>query len=172
MASKKNESESIALLSMYGDEDDDIEEDVDNADDNNTDDNAIPTENKQQSESGANETVNMEEGSIVDYGHDEAVILHSSANESVAGEEALNNMSECGQKEINPLNKFLPSPPTTRCCDELQEKLIKFRMLKKKRGRSFNSEVRNRKEYRNPDFLTQAVTYQNIDEIGTCFIKI
>ncbi|KAI3740158.1 hypothetical protein L2E82_30580 [Cichorium intybus] len=91
----------------------------------------------------------MEEGTIVDYGHDKVIKL----------------------KEINPLDKFLPPPPTTRCSDELQEKLIKFRMLKKKRGRSFNSEVRNRKEYRNPDLLTHAVTYQNIDEIGTCFIR-
>ncbi|KAI3740156.1 hypothetical protein L2E82_30578 [Cichorium intybus] len=90
-------------------------------------------------------------------------------SESVTAEEALNNISEGGQKEINPLDKFLPPPPTTRCSDELQEKMIKFLMLKKKTGRSFNSEVRNRKEYRNPDFLTHAVTYQDIDEIGTCF---
>lgn len=51
----------------------------------------------------------------------------------------------------------------------VQEKIIKFLLLKKKTNRSFNSEVRNRKEYRNPDFLTHAVTYQNIDEIGSCF---
>ena len=31
--------------------------------------------------------------------------------------------------------------------------------------------MRNRKEYRNPDFLLHAVTYQDIDQIGSCFSK-
>lgn len=51
----------------------------------------------------------------------------------------------------------------------VQEKIIKFLLLKKKTNRSFNSKVRNRKEYHNPDFLTHVATYQNIDEIGSCF---
>ncbi|CAH1440374.1 unnamed protein product [Lactuca virosa] len=282
MASKKKESEGIALLSMYGDEDDDMDEDLDN-DDNTNDDNAVST-NKEQNEVGANETVHMEEDdaaalnnssimgyinassigsvvnfdsanddtipdsidnsslntppppqaqqaisaepirgregtlTIVDYGHDEAALspeaedgeivatgrvmfgaelqsangagtppelltppgttveatpqLSESHSQSEKGnesesEEAVNNITE--DKEIDPLDKFLPPPPTTMCPDELQEKIIKFLLLKKKTNRSFNSEVRNRKEYRNPDFLTHAVTYQNIDEIGSCF---
>lgn len=53
----------------------------------------------------------------------------------------------------------------------MQEKIIKFLTLKKKTGRSFNSEVRNRKEYRNRDFLLHTVTYQDIDQIGSCFSK-
>lgn len=48
---------------------------------------------------------------------------------------------------------------------------MKFLTLKKTTGRSFNAEVRKRKEYRNPDFLVHAVTYQDIDQIGTCFGK-
>lgn len=48
---------------------------------------------------------------------------------------------------------------------------MKFLTLKKTTGRSFNAEVRNRKDYRNPDFLLHAVTYQDIDQIGTCFSK-
>lgn len=60
MASKKKESEGIALLSMYGDEDDDMDEDLDN-DDTTNDDNAVSTNNKEQNEVGANETVHMEE---------------------------------------------------------------------------------------------------------------
>lgn len=75
------------------------------------------------------------------------------------------------KKDMDPLNKFLPPPPKAKCSDELQEKIIKFISLKKKTGRSFNSEVRNRKEYRNPDFLLHAVTYQDIDQIGSCFNK-
>lgn len=48
---------------------------------------------------------------------------------------------------------------------------MKFLALRKTTGRSYNAEVRNRKEYRNPDFLRHAVTYQDIDEIGSCFSK-
>lgn len=291
MASKKKESEGIALLSMYGDEDDDMEEDID-TDDNNGRNDAVPQENKEQSEVGANETVNMEEDeaealnnsnnisynygsnvdqvvimdsandnttpvpidnstpppplaqqvtgvepsrgrkgtlTIVDYGHDEAALspeaeegeivatgrvmfgaelqtvngtppgtvqlltpstqstppqssehvdqsqsdamnYKGNESESAAPEEAV-NMTEDGQKEMDPLDKFLPPPPTTKCSGELQEKIKKFLALKTKTGRSFNSEVRNRKEYRNPDFLLHAVTYQDIDQIGSCFSK-
>lgn len=62
---------------------------------------------------------------------------------------------------------------TSLCCVLrdmlLQEKIIKFLSLKTTTGRSFNAEVRNRKDYRNPDFLLHSVTYQDIDQIGTCF---
>ncbi|KAK9068474.1 hypothetical protein SSX86_012588 [Deinandra increscens subsp. villosa] len=91
--------------------------------------------------------------------------------ECAEAEEAVNITTEDGLKEMDPLDKFLPPPPTTKCSDELQEKITKFLLLKKKSGRSFNSEVRNRKEYRNPDFLLHAVTYQDIDQIGSCFSK-
>ncbi|KAM7500687.1 hypothetical protein LguiA_025101 [Lonicera macranthoides] len=80
-------------------------------------------------------------------------------------------VSEEESKDIDPLDKFLPPPPKEKCSDELQDKIIKFLSLKKTTGRSFNSEVRNRKEYRNPDFLLHAVTYQDIDQIGSCFSK-
>ncbi|CAA0817793.1 transcriptional regulator family protein [Striga hermonthica] len=75
------------------------------------------------------------------------------------------------KKDVDPLDKFLPPPPKDKCSEDLQEKIIRFLALKKTSGRSFNSEVRNRKEYRNPDFLLHAVTYQNIDQIGSCFTK-
>ncbi|XP_059290468.1 uncharacterized protein LOC132044006 [Lycium ferocissimum] len=74
------------------------------------------------------------------------------------------------QKEVDLLEKFLPPPPKEKCSDELQVRIMRFIDLKKT-GRSFNSEVRNRKEYRNPDFLLHAVTYQDIDQIGSCFSK-
>ncbi|GER24512.1 transcriptional regulator family protein [Striga asiatica] len=98
------------------------------------------------------------------------------------------NVSVEDKKDVDPLDKFLPPPPKVKCSEELQnngklriemvmqstslsEKIIRFLALKKTSGRSFNSEVRNRKEYRNPDFLLHAVTYQNIDQIGSCFPK-
>lgn len=52
----------------------------------------------------------------------------------------------------------------------MQRKINKF-LEYKKAGKSFNAEVRNRKDYRNPDFLLHAVRYQDIDQIGSCFSK-
>ncbi|PON77043.1 SAP30-binding protein [Parasponia andersonii] len=74
------------------------------------------------------------------------------------------------QKDVDPLDKFLPPPPKAKCSEELQRKINKF-LDYKKAGKSFNAEVRNRKDYRNPDFLLHAVRYQDIDQIGSCFSK-
>ncbi|KAL6208178.1 hypothetical protein ACLB2K_019129 [Fragaria x ananassa] len=52
----------------------------------------------------------------------------------------------------------------------LQRKIQKFLELKRA-GKSFNEEVRKKKDYRNPDFLLHAVRYQDIDQIGSCFNK-
>lgn len=71
---------------------------------------------------------------------------------------------------VDPLDKFLPPPSKAKCSDELQRKINKF-LEYKKAGKSFNAEVRNRKDYRNPDFLLHAVTYQEIDDKGSCFSK-
>ncbi|PWA45780.1 phosphorylcholine cytidylyltransferase [Artemisia annua] len=48
-----------------------------------------------------------------------------------------------------------------------QDNIIKFLTLKNKGRRSFNSKERNRKEYRNLDYLLHTVTYQDIDQIGS-----
>lgn len=73
-------------------------------------------------------------------------------------------------KDVDPLDKFLPPPPKAKCSEELQEKINKF-LAYKRAGKSFNAEVRNKKDYRNPDFLVHAVRYQDIDQIGSCFSK-
>uniref|UniRef100_M8BH88 SAP30-binding protein n=1 Tax=Aegilops tauschii TaxID=37682 RepID=M8BH88_AEGTA len=70
----------------------------------------------------------------------------------------------------DPLSRFLPPPVTTKCSTALQQRINKF-LGYKRSGKSFNAEVRNRKDYRNPDFLQHAVRYQEIDQIGTCFSK-
>ncbi|KAF3971215.1 hypothetical protein CMV_005176 [Castanea mollissima] len=41
----------------------------------------------------------------------------------------------------------------------------------KKCGKSFKTELRHRKDYGNPDFLVHTMTYQDIDQIGSCFSK-
>ncbi|KAM5587937.1 hypothetical protein ABKV19_006406 [Rosa sericea] len=74
------------------------------------------------------------------------------------------------QKNVDPLDKFLPPPLKLKCSEELQRKIQKFLELKRA-GKSFNEEVRKKKDYRNPDFLLHAVRYQDIDQIGSCFSK-
>ncbi|XP_058095545.1 uncharacterized protein LOC131240979 [Magnolia sinica] len=77
---------------------------------------------------------------------------------------------EIEKENVDPLEKFLPPPPKTKCPEELQKKINKF-LDYKRAGKSFNADLRNRKDYRNPDFLLHAVRYQDIDQIGTCFSK-
>ncbi|XP_047158161.1 uncharacterized protein LOC124828825 [Vigna umbellata] len=79
-------------------------------------------------------------------------------------------LGEDDQRYVDPLDKFLPPPPKTKWSEDLQRKINKF-LEYKKAGKSFNAEVRNRKDYRNPDFLLHAVRYQDIDQIGSCFSK-
>ncbi|XP_057860494.1 uncharacterized protein LOC131069151 isoform X2 [Cryptomeria japonica] len=77
---------------------------------------------------------------------------------------------ELQQPNQDPLADFLPPPPTSKCSEELRNKINRYLMLKNA-GRSFNEELRNSKGYRNPDFLQRAVKYQEIDQIGSCFRK-
>ncbi|KAL3576204.1 hypothetical protein D5086_021487 [Populus alba] len=93
-------------------------------------------------------------------------------NDSTKESEAVNaeGANEVPAEGVDLLDKFLPPPPKEKCPEDLQKKIDKFLALKKI-GRSFNAEVRNRKDYRNPDFLLHAVRYQDIDQIGSCFSK-
>ncbi|XP_061342735.1 uncharacterized protein LOC133288912 isoform X2 [Gastrolobium bilobum] len=94
--------------------------------------------------------------------NNDAVIRSDDAEVGEAGQDE--------QKSSDPLETFLPPPPKVKCSEELQRKINKF-LEYKKAGKSFNAEVRNRKDYRNPDFLLHAVRYQDIDQIGSCFSK-
>ncbi|XP_043693770.1 SAP30-binding protein-like [Telopea speciosissima] len=89
--------------------------------------------------------------------------------EDVGVEEAI-MVSTDVPRDADPLDKFLPPPPKAKCSEQLQEKINKF-LAYKRAGKSFNAEVRNRKDYRNPDFLRHAVRYQDIVEMGSCFSK-
>ncbi|KAJ0986037.1 hypothetical protein J5N97_004393 [Dioscorea zingiberensis] len=92
------------------------------------------------------------------------------AEPEVAEEHLVTIISVEKDMDVDPLNSFLPPPLTFQCPEELQEKINKF-LVYKKAGKSFNTDLRNRKDYRNPDFLQHAVRYQEIDQIGTCFSK-
>ncbi|GLU22840.1 hypothetical protein SLE2022_388850 [Rubroshorea leprosula] len=87
-------------------------------------------------------------------------------SEAIEVEEAV----KVSEEDADLLDKFLPPPPKAKCSEELQRKINKFLNLKRA-GKSFNAEVRNRKDYRNPDFLLHAVSYQDIDPIGSNFSK-
>uniref|UniRef100_A0A0D9V5X0 Uncharacterized protein n=1 Tax=Leersia perrieri TaxID=77586 RepID=A0A0D9V5X0_9ORYZ len=97
----------------------------------------------------------------------------TAASLSVTGVETEDALLEEAADNIqsdDPLSRFLPPPVITKCSAALQQKINRF-LVYKRAGKSFNSEVRNRKDYRNPDFLQHAVRYQEIDQIGTCFSK-
>lgn len=253
MASKKKESEGIALLSMYNDEDDEMEDlnEEDEAKDagnydgegeyskesdrraTDSEENMLPlppyeestltTSPYRQSQPLDFQRKKGGKLAIVDYGHDEIALspeaeegeivslsqlifgtgvqtANADVNETTttlatlpqaseqldskqsdemkfnATESEAEDVKEDGNislelpKEVDPIDKFLPPPPKEKCSDELQEKINKF-LVYKRCGKSFNAEVRNRKDYRNPDFLLHAVRYQDIDQIGSCFSK-
>ncbi|KAF0910485.1 hypothetical protein E2562_002939 [Oryza meyeriana var. granulata] len=98
-------------------------------------------------------------------GTDAARGVTGAETENAQVEEAADNI-----RNDDPLSRFLPPPVTAKCSAALQQKINRF-LAYKRAGKSFNSEVRNRKDYRNPDFLQHAVRYQEIDQIGTCFHK-
>ncbi|KAJ4955941.1 hypothetical protein NE237_012724 [Protea cynaroides] len=102
---------------------------------------------------------------------DNSILINGSRiNSEDAGVEEAIMVSTEVQRDADPMDKFLPPPPKAKCSDQLQEKIIKY-LAYKRAGKSFNAEVRNRKDYRNPDFLLHAVRYQEIDQMGSCFSK-
>ncbi|KAL2462667.1 uncharacterized protein Fot_53904 [Forsythia ovata] len=122
----------------------------------------LPTPSTQATPPQLLKQIDQPDSDALNYAANEAEAVESEYAVMISAEEP---------KEIDPLDKFLSPPPKDKCSEELQEKIIRFLALKKTTGRSFNAEVRNRKEYRNPDFLLHAVTYQDIDQIGSCFSK-
>ncbi|KAJ0228804.1 Transcriptional regulator family protein [Hirschfeldia incana] len=181
MASKKKHSEGIALLSVYSDEDDEEMEDAEEEEEEQRNQQeAERTEEDQQEEAnfmdeekerrgGGGEdsrTPNKildREGSLDN--NDESSSPMNFESRAANGEE-----DTSGESTDALLDQFLPPRPKEKCSEELQRKIDKFLSLKKM-GKSFNNEVRNRKEYRNPDFLLHAVSYQDIDQTGSCFSK-
>ncbi|CAA0823672.1 transcriptional regulator family protein [Striga hermonthica] len=205
---KKEASEGIALLSIYGDEDDDMD-DLDLERENPLEEHVIPHP--------PSDGVAVKDDGVIagDFGHgnmqrpqedddgesrekrSQGIPWISSPSTQASPSKSLEPIdqsksdglscavrgSESGgtddsvmvsvedRKDVDPLDKFLPPSPKAKCSQDVQEKISRFIALKRTSGRSFNSEVRNRKEYRNPDFLLHAVTYQNIDQIGSCFPK-
>ncbi|EFJ11890.1 hypothetical protein SELMODRAFT_446839 [Selaginella moellendorffii] len=166
----KRKAEGIALLSLYNDEDEDDD---------------------------GEEEEGKEAAAIVDYAHDEATEVEAAelgvskeeGEEEAGGATATavappdpNSFPPEHRQQVTPQQEelvcldeslvadFLPSPPTCKCSDELQDKFTWFLSLKDA-GRSFNDELRNSKGYRNPDFLHRAVIHQGVDQLGSCFKK-
>ncbi|KAF5742347.1 hypothetical protein HS088_TW09G00391 [Tripterygium wilfordii] len=200
MTSRKK-SEGIALLSMYGDDEDDEEmEDIEEEegeegqeqnDDKEATENeggssdAMVTREEGEMESssrflfgaelqGANGTIQISTLNVQEALQSGNLKPHQpdTMNMTIAELESLEveGAVEVSVENMDLLDKFLPPPTKSSCPEELQRRIDKFLALKKN-GRSFNAEVRNRKDYRNPDFLLHAVRYQDIDQIGSCFSK-
>ncbi|KAM7264192.1 hypothetical protein ACFE04_001875 [Oxalis oulophora] len=163
MASKKKQSEGIALLSMYNDEEDDDMEDLEEEEETQNDELSSKEELNREEEDTSMDMDGITSPSNQQQQHDTLV-------NSADVIEFTNNNNNNNDDFNDPLDKFLPPPPKTKCSELLQRKIERFIDLKKAR-RSFNAEVRNRKDYRNPDFLLHAVKYQDIDQIGSCFHK-
>ncbi|KFK44774.1 hypothetical protein AALP_AA1G301400 [Arabis alpina] len=175
MAPKKKHSEGIALLSVYSDEDDEDMEDIEEEEE----------EERNREESERIEEGKLEEANFMDE-EDSKVLDGGGASSAHATPRSLDNEESSrenrliveseiaddasGESSDTLLDQFLPPRPREKCSEELQRKIDKFLSLKKI-GKSFNAEVRNRKEYRNPDFLVHAVSYQDIDQTGSCFSK-
>ncbi|CAI9112755.1 OLC1v1013245C1 [Oldenlandia corymbosa var. corymbosa] len=102
----------IALLSIYGDEDDEMDDEEQTAHPH------LVESNDQVDTDGDN---------------NHAVNKIPSAEE----DDAFMDISE-GSKDVDLLNKFLPPPPKAKCSDKLQEKIIEFLAFKNK-GRSYNA---------------------------------
>ncbi|AAF88117.1 Hypothetical protein [Arabidopsis thaliana] len=196
MAPKK--SEGIALLSVYSDEDDEEMEDAEEEEEEDEKQRNQEESEKIIEEDQVEEANYMDEEEKGRGGEDsrtprllDGVGASSSAhgtprsldNDESSRPDWSNRMigesgvadgergdDASGESSDTLLDQFLPPRPRERCSEELQRKIDKFLSLKKM-GKSFNSEVRNRKEYRNPDFLLHAVSYQDIDQIGSCFSK-
>ncbi|KAJ9136020.1 hypothetical protein P3X46_033136 [Hevea brasiliensis] len=182
MASRKKQSEGIALLSMYNDEDDEDMEDLDDQQQQHEEqqqqheeDELLEDQNdyRESNETGPD---SVNDAMVTDdLPNETSEHLETSQpiemNNTVIESEAVENEGTTNVlAEDDSLDKFLPPPSKDKCPEELQRKIDKFLALKKV-GRSFNAEVRNRKDYRNPDFLLHAVRYQDIDQIGSCFSK-
>ncbi|XP_010549412.1 PREDICTED: SAP30-binding protein isoform X2 [Tarenaya hassleriana] len=193
MAPKKKHSEGIALLSVYSDEDDEEMEDAEEEEEEE-EVQKQREESERRDEDQLGEATDLEEdrGGEEDsrtsgVGDGGASSVHATprsiddnelsrpdsssrmiVDSEIADGERVGDAS--GESTDTLLDKFLPPPPREKCSEELQRKIDKFLSLKKF-GKSFNTEVRNRKDYRNPDFLLHAVRYQDIDQIGSCFSK-
>ncbi|ESQ33948.1 hypothetical protein EUTSA_v10008084mg [Eutrema salsugineum] len=192
MAPKKKHSEGIALLSVYSDEDDEEMEDAEEEEEEEE-------QQRSQEEGERIDEAQLEEANFMDEergrGEDSRTPkVDGGASSAHATPRSLENDESSrpdwpsrmidepgiadgeraddasGESTDTLLDQFLPPPPREKCSEELQRKIDKFLSLKKM-GKSFNSEVRNRKEYRNPDFLLHAVSYQEIYQTGSCFSK-
>lgn len=193
MASKKKHSEGIALLSVYSDEDDEEMEDAEEEEQRNQEEAERTGEGGGQPEEEANFMDEEKERGGGGGGGGEDSRTPGGPSSAHATPRSLDNDDESlrpdrssspmnfesrvgngedtsGESTDTLLDQFLPPRPKEKCSEELQRKIDKFLSLKKM-GKSFNNEVRNRKEYRNPDFLLHAVSYQDIDQTGSCFSK-
>ncbi|CAH3189308.1 unnamed protein product [Porites evermanni] len=65
----------------------------------------------------------------------------------------------------------LPPEPTGRCSNKLQEKIIDLLEKKHKKNLDLNTNIQNRKDFRNPSIYKKLLSYLNLDETGSNYPK-
>ncbi|KAJ3695737.1 hypothetical protein LUZ60_001114 [Juncus effusus] len=186
-----------SLFSMYADDDEDEEDEQEEAEQNGDSNKPVNPSPSSKSPLQTEEPTTDSKTLIVDYAHDEMAISpqhhglrdgeiasgasvsenverfkleFSQSNHESCESEQIGLNSTDSKKDDDLLSRFLGPPVTSKCRPELQEKINRFISFKRS-GRSFNDDMRNKKSYRNPDFLQHTVGYQGIDQIGSCFRK-
>lgn len=65
----------------------------------------------------------------------------------------------------------LPPEPTGRCSNKLQEKIIDLLEKKHRKNLDLNTNIQNRKDFRNPSIYKKLLSYLNLDETGSNYPK-
>ncbi|KAL9979596.1 hypothetical protein ACROYT_G017277 [Oculina patagonica] len=65
----------------------------------------------------------------------------------------------------------LPPEPEGRCSNKLQEKILKLLEKKHRENLDLNTNIQNRKDFRNPSIYKKLVSFLNIDETGSNYPK-
>ncbi|KAE8702022.1 Detected protein of confused Function [Hibiscus syriacus] len=153
--------------------------------DSTTDDNMLPfphqTSTSQYQRLVSSKSSGRGKLNIVDYGHDE-VVVSSEHEEGELGsnddlmfglEHQIANVDFQGKTSPAAVQGTPESPDLNDLhsfCYVIAEENRQIIYLKRS-GKSYNAEVCNKKDYRNPDILLHPVQYQDIDQIGSCFGK-
>ncbi|XP_067047753.1 SAP30-binding protein-like [Acropora muricata] len=66
----------------------------------------------------------------------------------------------------------LPPEPVGRCSNTLQEEIRKLLEKKHEENIDLNTNIQNRKDFRNPSIYRKLVSYVNLDETGSSYQKV
>lgn len=109
-----------------------------------------------------------EEKSPIVEGEDDTSKDNPSKRRRGSTESQKNILEMVSANDESDLAPFLPKRPSGEVSELLLERLKRF-MAALETGRSLNGSLKQRKNYRNPDFLAKMVEFEGIWEYGTIF---